>query len=181
MKYIAIILLVWLNTNQAKQETYVCKNARISLYSEAPLENIDATSSQGTSVFNAATGDLVFSMPIRSFRFQKSMMQEHFNENYMESDKYPNATFKGRIQEKVDTQKDGTYPVTVTGVLDVHGVKQNRSIKGTVAVNKGTVSMNSEFMVQCKDHRIDIPQLVFKKIAETIQIKVAATYMPYQK
>ncbi|WP_158825453.1 YceI family protein [Mucilaginibacter lacusdianchii] len=181
MKYIALILLVWLGNNQAKQETYVCKNAKISLFSKAPLEDIDATSTQGTSVYNATTGDLAFSLPIRSLQFQKSMMQEHFNENYMESDKYPNATFKGRIQEKIDTEKDGTYPVNVNGVLDVHGVKQNRSIKGTITINKGTVSMASDFMVQCKDHRIDIPQLVFKKIAESIQIKVAATYAAYKK
>ncbi|MBS7566795.1 YceI family protein [Mucilaginibacter sp. Bleaf8] len=180
MKYIALILLVWFG-NQARQETYVCKNAKISLYSKAPLEDIDATSTQGTSVFNAATGDLAFSMPIRTFKFEKSLMQEHFNENYMESDKYPNATFKGRIQEKIDVHKDGTYPVTVSGILDVHGIKQSRSIKGTVTVKNDAVSMASEFIVQCKDHQIDIPQLVFKKIAESIQIKVAANYTPYKK
>jgi hypothetical protein len=180
MKYIALILLVWLG-NQARQDTYVAKNARISLFSKAPLEDIDASSTQGTSVYNAATGDLAFSVPIRTFKFQKSMMQDHFNENYMESDKYPNATFKGRVQEKVDTEKDGTYPVTVTGTLDVHGVKQPRSIKGTITVKNAAVSMTSDFLVQCKDHKIDIPQLVFQKIAESIQIKVAANYTPYKK
>ena len=74
MKYIALILLVWLGNNQARQETYVCKNAKISLFSKAPLEDIDAISTQGTSVYNAATGDLAFSLPIRSLQFQKSMM-----------------------------------------------------------------------------------------------------------
>lgn len=180
MKYIAIILLVWFG-NQATQDTYVSKNAKVSLFSKAPLEDIDATSTQGTSVYNAATGDLAFSVPIRSFKFEKSLMQEHFNENYMESDKFPNATFKGKVQEKVDIHKDGSYPVNVSGVLDVHGVKQTRTIKGNITVKGGAVSMASEFMVMCKDHRIDIPQLVFKKIAESIQIKVAADYTPYKK
>ena len=181
MKYITLILLAWFSSNHAGQDTYVCKNAKISLYSEAPLENIDATSTKGTSVFNATTGDLVFQVPIRSFQFEKSLMQEHFNENYMESDKFPQAAFKGKIQEQVDEKKDGTYPVTVKGILDVHGVKQNRTIKGYIRVNNGNVSMASEFMVLCKDHQIEIPQLVFKKIAESIQIKVAANYSPYSK
>lgn len=180
MKYIALILLVWFS-NQAGQDTYVCKNAKISLFSSAPLEDIDATSNSGTSVFNAATGDLAFIVPIRSLQFQKSLMQEHFNENYMESDKFPNASFKGKVQEKIDTQKDGAYPATVTGVLDVHGVKQTRTIKGTITVNKGTVSLASAFTVACKDHQIEIPKLVFQKIAETIQVKVAAAYTAYKK
>jgi hypothetical protein len=181
MKYIALILLVWFSNNQAGQDTYVCKNAKISLFSSAPLEDIDATSNSGTSVFNASTGDLAFLVPIRTLQFQKSLMQEHFNENYMESDKFPNASFKGKLQEKIDVQKDGAYPVTVTGVLDVHGVKQTRTIKGTITVNKGNVSLASAFTVACKDHQIEIPKLVFQKIAETIQVKVAAGYSIYKK
>ena len=102
MKYIAIILIAWLHINQAVQGTYVCKNAKVSIFSKAPLEDIDASSQKGTSVFNASTGDLAFSVPIRSFTFEKSLMQEHFNENYMESDKYPNALFKGKIQQMPD-------------------------------------------------------------------------------
>ncbi len=181
MKYLALILLVWFKTNQTSQETYVCKNAKISIFSKAPLEDIDAASTKGTSVFNAGTGDIAFSIPIKSLTFEKSLMQEHFNENYMESDKYPNATFKGKIQDKIDVSKNGVYPVTATGVLDVHGIKQNRTIPGKMTVNNGGVSLMADFKVQCKDHQIDIPQIVFKKIAETIQVKVAATYASYKK
>ncbi|GAA4315766.1 hypothetical protein GCM10023149_12510 [Mucilaginibacter gynuensis] len=181
MKYIALILLTWFSTNQVGQEIYVCKNAKISLYSEAPLENIDASSAKAVSVFNATTGDLSFSLPIRSLQFQKALMQEHFNENYMESDKYPNATFKGKVSQKISGTQDGTFAVNVTGVLEVHGVKQNRTIPGKITVSKGVVSLSSEFMVLCKDHNIEIPQIVFKKIAESIQIKVAATYEAYKK
>ncbi|MDN5289472.1 MAG: polyisoprenoid-binding protein [Mucilaginibacter sp.] len=181
MKYIALILLVWFSNNQTSQDIYVCKNAKINLFSSAPLEDIDATSNGGTSVFNASTGDLAFSVPIRSFQFQKSLMQEHFNENYMESDKFPNASFKGKVQEKIDVQKDGSFPVNVTGVFEVHGVKQNRTIKGTINISKGAVSLSSAFTVACKDHQIEIPKLVFQKIAETIQVKVAANYTAYKK
>jgi hypothetical protein len=180
MKYIAIVLIAWLHINQAVQGTYVSKNAKVNLYSKAPLEDIDATSEKGTSVFNAATGDLAFSVPIRSFVFEKSLMQEHFNENYMESDKYPNASFKGKIQQLPNLSKNGTYPVTVTGTFETHGVKQARTIPGKIMVNDGSISMSSEFMVLCKDHKIDIPTIVFKNIAESIRIQVAAKYTLYK-
>ena len=180
MKYIGIILLAWFGINRAGQDIYVCKNAVVSLYSKAPIEDIDARSDKGTSVFNATTGELAFSVPIRSFKFDKAMMQEHFNENYLESDKYPQATFKGRLTEKPDVTKDGIYPVMVSGVFEVHGVKQSRSIPGKISVNNGAISMSSEFMVACKDHKIDIPTLVFQHIAETIRVQVSANYTPYK-
>lgn len=181
MKYIAFILLAGFGMNQAGGESYVSKNARISLYSKAPLEDIEAVSGKGVSVLNTTTGAVAFTVPIKSFQFDKSLMQEHFNENYMESDKFPNASFKGKIQEKFDVSKEGTYPVRAIGVLEVHGVKQSRTISGTIIVNKNTVRLTSEFTVQCKDHKIEIPRLVFQKIAESIQVKVSTDYTNYQK
>lgn len=180
MKHIGFILLAWYGLYQARQEIYVCKNAVVSLYSKAPIEDIDARSDKGSSVFNATTGDIAFSVPVRSFQFDKSLMQEHFNENYMESDKYPLAAFKGKITDKPDLTRDGSYPVTATGTLDVHGVKQSKTIKGSIVVNNGAITISSEFMVACKDHQIDIPTLVFSNIAENIRVRVAATYTPYK-
>jgi hypothetical protein len=177
MKHISIILLAWLSSlNLAGQTLYASKNAQISLFSTAPIEDIAAKTTAGNSVYNAATGDLVFSVAINTFRFPKSLMQEHFNSDYLESDKYPRATFKGKIQEHPDVTKNGTYPITVVGELDVHNVKQTRTIPGTITVNNGVVTMSSEFMVKCVDHHIDIPKLVFKNIAESIKMNVNATY-----
>jgi len=167
-------------TNQAGQDLYTCKNAKITLFSSAPIEDIKAASLTGASVYNAATGELDFSVSIRSFQFDKSLMQEHFNSDYMESDKFPRATFKGKIGEHIDISKDGVYPVKVTGELTVHGVTQTRNIAGSISVKNGTVSMASEFMVKCVDHHIDIPQIVFHHIAESIKISVFATYNPYK-
>ncbi|OCX50246.1 polyisoprenoid-binding protein [Mucilaginibacter sp. PPCGB 2223] len=182
MKIIGFILLAGLSIfNQAGQGIFVCKNARITLFSKAPIEDIEAKSEKGTSVYNSATGDLVFSVPVSSFVFQKSLMQEHFNENYMESDKYPTATFKGKVSGTVDVTKDGSYPVNATGVLTVHGVSQNRTIPGTITVKGGVVSMSSEFMVKCVDHKITIPTIVFHNIAESIKITVSANYDAYKK
>ncbi|HTD41884.1 MAG TPA: YceI family protein, partial [Mucilaginibacter sp.] len=137
MKYIALILLAWMTVHQAGQDIYVCKNAKINLYSSAPIEDIEATAFNGVSVYNAAAGELDFSVPIRGFHFPKALMEEHFNSDYMESDKFPKATFKGKIQEHPDLSKDGSYPVTVTGDLQVHGVTQTRTIKGNLSVSNG--------------------------------------------
>lgn len=179
MKHIIVILLAWMSViNQAGQDLYACKNATISLFSSAPIEDIAAKTSTGTSVYNATTGDLVFSVNITSFQFRKSLMQEHFNSDYLESDKYPKASFKGKIQERIDLTKNGNYPITVTGELDVHGVKQTRTIPGSITVNNGNVIMAAEFMVKCADHNIKIPKIVFHNIAETIKLNVSATYTP---
>lgn len=181
MKHICIVLLGWMSMmHQAGQDLYICKSARVTLFSSAPIEDIKAATSAGASVYNAATGELDFSVPIRSFQFEKSLMQEHFNSDYMESDKFPKATFKGKVQEHIDIAKDGTYPVKVTGQLTVHGVTQFRTVPGMISIKNGVISMASEFMVRCTDHHIDIPQIVFHHIAESIKINVSATYSPYK-
>ena len=99
----------------------------------------------------------------------------------MESDKFPKATFKGKIQEHPDLSKDGTYPVTATGDFQVHGITQTRTITGNLKVSNNVVTMTSEFMVKCADHHIEIPQIVFHHIAESIRIRVSATYAPLKK
>lgn len=177
MKYISLILLAWMSiTNQAGQDLYACKNARISLFSSAPIEDIKALSQAGTSVYNAATGELQFSVAIRSFQFEKSLMQDHFNSDYMESDKFPRAAFKGKVNEHVDITKDGSYPITTSGDLTVHGVTKQRTVSGNLTIKGGVITMTSEFMVKCADHKIEIPQIVFHNIAESIKMNVSATY-----
>jgi polyisoprenoid-binding protein YceI len=131
-------------------------------------------------VYNATTGELDFSAPIRTFQFDKAFMQQHFNSDYMESDKYPRAIFKGKIQEQIDITKEGTYTVNVVGELMVHGITEKRTIQGSLTVKNGTIYIASEFMVKCADHQIDIPQILFYHIAEIIKITVSATYSPFK-
>jgi hypothetical protein len=180
MKYVIIILLSFLNINRAGDDLYTCKNARITLFSSALIENIKAVTPDGVSVYNATTGELDFSVAISTFQFDKAFMQQHFNSDYMESDKYPRAIFKGKIQEHVDISKDGSYTVNVAGELTVHGVSQKRTIQGSLAVKNGMIYMTSEFMVKCADHNIDIPQILFYHIAESIKVNVSATFTPYK-
>jgi hypothetical protein len=179
MKHIWIIFAAWLMIHQAGGDLFVCKNARISIYSSAPIEDISAVSQSGASVFNASTSELDFKAPIRSFRFDKSLMEEHFNSDYMESDKFPMAIFKGHLAQEVDLSRDGAYKVMVSGDLTIHGVTCKRTISGLVRVRGGIVSMSAEFMVKCADHHITIPSIVFHHIAESIRVDVSATYIVY--
>jgi len=179
MKYIGILLLILFNINRGGQDLYISKNVNINLFSGALIEDIKASSSTGLSVYNAATGELDFSVTISTFKFDKAFMQQHFNSDYMESDKYPRAIFKGKIQEHVDVTKDGNYPVNATGNLTVHDITKARTIQGSLTVKNGVISMASEFIVKCADHRIDIPQILFYHIAEDIKVNISATYSPY--
>lgn len=184
MKSVLIILLLAFVSKPQAQEAarfYISKNIKTVIYSEAPVENIEATSTTGVSLINTQTGELQFNIPIRSFNFKKKLMQEHFNENYMESDKYPHARFKGKINEAIDFSTNGTYNVTTTGELDVHGVKRQRTIPGTLTINDGSISIRSRFDTRCADHNIKIPQLVFRNIAETIQVTVTGNFTPHNQ
>ncbi len=163
------------------QEVQTSKSVGISFFSSAPLEDIEAKTSNGTSVITTAKNDFFFLVPIKSFTFKSSLMQEHFNENYMESDKYPDARFSGKVNEEIDWKKDGTYNITVTGKLTVHGVDKNRTIPGTITIKGGVVSISSKFDISCKEHGIKIPSMMAEKIAEVVAVTVNGTYAPYVK
>jgi polyisoprenoid-binding protein YceI len=152
--------------------------ASAAFFSETPVENIDAVSKSMTAIIKPEGRIFAFSVPIRSFEFKNSLMQEHFNDKYLESDKYPKATFAGVILEDIDLSKPGTYEVTAKGKFTVHGVTQERTIKSTVVSKDGALQIISEFPVKIADHKIEIPKLVFTNIAESVLVKVNATLNP---
>jgi hypothetical protein len=177
MKNIVSIFLFLLAIQTQAQKIYT-KNGSISFFSKTPLENISADNNQVTSVLNQQTGDLQFSVVIKAFHFQKALMEEHFNENYMESDKYPKAIFKGIIADigKVNFAADGHYPVTVSGDLTLHGATNKVSVAGTIQVKSGSISAVSSFTIKPADYKISIPKLVKDNIAESINITVNCLY-----
>ncbi len=172
--YIAFIL-------SASAQTFVGKNVKVNLFSSTPVEDIKAASNAGIAVLNSQNQEIAVQVAVKSLNFDKKLMQEHFNENYMESDKYPLAKFKGIIEPKIDFTKDGDYNVTVKGILNVHGVDQVRTISGKVSIKNGNITINSSFDVACVAHKIKIPSLVFTKIAEVIKVTIQATLTPLNK
>lgn len=173
-----MILISGLSLQAAAQDgtVLISKNAELSFFSTAPIENIDAKSNLGVSALNTKTGDIFFKVLITTFQFRNSLMQDHFNEDYLESDKYPYAEFKGKILENIDLTKDGSYPVTVQGQLTLHNVSKDYSVKGNLVVKSGIVSASSRFDVSLADHHIAIPRLVADNIAEVVQVSVSASY-----
>lgn len=158
------------------QTSFSSKEIKVNIFSSTPLEDIKAQSINAVSVIIPKSKQIVFQIPIKSLVFSRSLMQEHFNESYMESDKFPTATFKGNIMDNVDFDKDGNYNVNVKGILNMHGISKERTIKGIITIIKGKPSINSNFDVACADHEIKIPSVVFKKIAEVISVNVSGNY-----
>ena len=177
-----LLLLIFLSAAAfCNAQVYTAKSGTASFYSEAPLENIEATSSNVQSILNTTTKSVAFIISIRSFQFRKDLMQEHFNEKYMESDKFPNATYSGKIAEEIDLSKDGTYNVTSTGKIAMHGQEKEITVPGTFTVKNGEASLQSNFPLAVADFKIEIPQLLFQNIADTVAVKVNVNYQPYKK
>jgi polyisoprenoid-binding protein YceI len=174
---LSVAALVLLASTSFAQKVYT-KNGSISFFSKSPMENIDAKNNQVMSVLNTQNGEMQFSVLIKGFHFEKALMEEHFNENYLESSKYPKASFKGTVADisKVNFAKDGSYPVTVAGDLTIHGATKKVSAPGTILVKNGVPSANSKFNIRLADYNITIPKLVKDNISETIDITVVCSY-----
>lgn len=166
--------LLCLCSDNVNAQKFYTKNGSISFFSKASLENIHAENNQVMSVLNTENGDLQFSVLIKSFNFEKALMQEHFNENYLESDKYPKATFKGSISEigKVSFLKDGVYNVVTAGDLSLHGVTKKITAPGTITIKGGKISATSKFQIKLADYNVSIPKLVKDNIAESVDVTV---------
>lgn len=159
------------------QKVFSTKNGKISFYSKAPLEDIEARNSEVESKLSSTSGQVVFMLLIKGFQFENQLMEEHFNENYMESNKYPKSDFKGYITNvsNIDFTKDGTYNAKVKGDLTIHGVTRPVETEGTLEVKGGKVVARTKFPVKLKDHNIG-GAMVGKKIAETILVDVNCQY-----
>jgi len=153
------------------QNIYMTKTGKVSFYSRAKSpEKVEADNNEVSSIMNTQTGDMVFAILMKSFHFESALMEEHFNENYLESNKFPKSTFKGKIinLSTVDFSKDGAYPVTAEGDLTIHGVTKKVSSTGSLTIKAGKISAFSKFHVKLKDFNISIPSLVANKVSEEI-------------
>lgn len=152
-------------------QKYSAESGMITFFSDATLEDIKAENKKVVSLFNSSTGAIAFSVPIVEFQFEKSLMQEHFNEKYLESEKYPKASFQGMISDfKMDTT--GEQKVQATGKLTIHGVTKEISVPGTFQNKDGKVLMAAKFIVRLEDYKVEIPQLMWQNIAEEVEVSL---------
>ena len=177
------VLLSLLSLQGMSQERYFTRNGKVSFYSDAPAEKIEAHNSQATSVIDVSTGNFEFAVLMKAFEFEKALMMEHFHENYAESDKYPKAVFKGVItnMSSVNLGKDGVYPVQYKGSMTVHGVTKEITGSGTLEVKGGKISTASTFMLLLADYNIQNPALVKDKVSKEIKVVVNAAYEKFNK
>ncbi len=174
---IMLVALIVLSIS-ASAQIYRTASGKISFFSKTPMEDIDAKSNTTVVLLNTKTNEVVFQVQNTSFNFPNKLMEEHFNEKYMESEKYINSIFSGKINETIDYTKNGSYDITVTGKLNIHGVEQLRTISGKVVVQEQSIQLVSDFKVKVADHEIEIPKLVIAKIAEVIDVHVDTTLIP---
>jgi hypothetical protein len=164
----------------ANAQKYMTKNGFIGFYSHTPMEDIKGDNNQVVGALDISTGEMVFQALIKSFHFDRALMEEHFNENYMESDKFPKSVFKGKISnlKDVDFSKNGIYNVTVEGDLTIHDVTNKISAQGTIEVVSGGINANSKFKVVPEDYKINIPGVVKDKFDKNLEVTVAMKYTP---
>jgi hypothetical protein len=164
-----------LTLNSQNVGKYEIVNGSIEFISKADLETIKATSKELKGLIDPISHSLAFRVANNSFLgFNSQLQLDHFNENYMETDLYLNCTFKGKIIDEVDFDKDGIYPVRAKGVLNIKGVSQERIIKGVIYIKGEELFLTAEFLVSLSDHDIRIPRIVQQKIAPEIEVSLTA-------
>ncbi len=180
-KLILLSAVVTAFTSEISAQIFMAQAGEASFFSPTPVENITATSKTAKYILNTKTQDIQAKIAMTSFVFEKPLMQEHFNENYVESEKYPHAILKGKINEKIDFTKDGEHPVTVTGIMSIHGVDKEYSIPGKLIVKGDQIIISSTFKLKFADHNIVIPSLYTGVIPPDTEVKINSILEPFKK
>ena len=168
-----IVFLFLLFSVQIHAQKYIGKTGKISFFSKAPIEDISAVNNNVSAVYDSNTGEIMFRLKIIDFIFPKKLMQEHFNENYLESDIYPNSVFQGKVVD-VDDNIKKTYDTRVEGNLTIHGVTNQISVIELIK-KEDIVDISANLMIRLEDYNIEIPSIMMYKIAEEIAIKINIT------
>ncbi len=183
-KYILIsLLLIAVSLKVLSQDIYYTKSGLVEFTSKTPLENIEAVNNQVVSFLKTESGSINFGILIKSFKFKNALMEEHFNENYIESDEFPKAKFKGTITniKDIDFNKDGDYTAEIKGKISIHGVTKEIEAKAEISIKDYKVIANSTIMLKPEDFDIEIPGIVREKIAKEMTVKMSINYELYKK
>ena len=183
MKLLKVFLLLIISTNLVAQDKYYTKTGQIDFFSKAPLEDITATNNQLAVILDATTGKLTFAALIKSFKFEKALMQEHFNENYLESDDFPKTKFTGSIEnfQDLDLSKEGKHKIKVAGQLTIHGETKDVSVEADFIITPEGIQAETVFVVLPEDYNIKIPKSVKDNIAKEIEVNVKILLKPKLK
>lgn len=179
LKKLFFLILLVTSVGVFAQGKFIAKNAYISFYSSTPLEDILGESNEVVTILDSENGEVVFQALMTTFHFKRALMEEHFNENYIESVKFPKTKFKGKIEGFTkDMLKAPVANIKITGQLSVHGVEKTITVPGTLGLENGKLVASSKFKVTPEDYGITIPSLVREKIGKEMEVTVKANYLP---
>lgn len=180
LSLLVLVGLLWAAPAAHGQGKYLTREGVVSFFSSSIMEDIEARSQQTSAVLDLPTQQLAFTIPIKSFQFKRTLMQEHFNENYLESDRYPKATFTGKLTalNLEALRAGGPQPVMADGNLTIHGVTQHMQVPGTLELKNGRLLVAADFSVAPADYKIEIPALVRDHIAKIVRVRVALSCDP---
>lgn len=180
MKAIFICLALLSTASFTQGQKFISEKSTVTFFSKATIEDIAAHNEKAMALFDPASGDVAFSVPIIEFQFEKSLMKEHFNEKYMETEKYPKGSFQGKITGYA-SGTTGPQQARATGKLTIHGVTKDIDVPGTIEWKGDRILLAAKFPVKLEDYKIKIPQLLFQNIAESVEVSIDFTLMPYEK
>jgi len=180
---LGFMILVAFAANLSAQDKYITKTGHVWIHSKTPVKEIEAHNRQITSILDVKTGDMIVSCFLIDFKFDNQLVEEHFNENYVESAKYPKVKFKGKVENvaSIDFTKNGTYKRMVSGVMEMHGKAVNIKKEGTAVVKDGKIIAKAAFTVTAEQFAIVIPEIVKDKIQKDIEVNVEFVYLPFKK
>ncbi|MBK6834524.1 MAG: YceI family protein [Bacteroidetes bacterium] len=183
MKKIVLLSAAVLFTLASKAQIYMAKTSEITFFSEARLENIDAKNTTGKPVMDAKSGRFSVKVSMKGFKFKSGLMEEHFNETYVESDKFPYAVFEGKIKDndKIDYTKDGVYDVVVEGKMTMHGETKDVTVTGKLTIKGTQILIDSKFKIKLADYKVIVPSGKLANIAETVDVTIKSTLDPFKK
>jgi polyisoprenoid-binding protein YceI len=179
-KLIYALLLSCIAFSAGAQDIYFTRTGKIEFHSGSSIEDIDGTNNEVSSMLNIKTGDMAFTVLVKSFHFKRALMEEHFNENYMESEKFPKASFKGKIvtMPVINMTANGSYTIQTEGELTIHGITKKISVPGKLTVSNGKITGVSSFKIILSDYNVQIPGVVAEKFSKETVINVSCVYEP---
>ncbi|MFT5257411.1 MAG: polyisoprenoid-binding protein YceI [Arenicella sp.] len=181
MKIVSIFFMCLFLVSLANaQERFLTKKGMISFFSETPIENIKAENNQVLSIVDLSKGQMAIAILMKSFMFEKALMQEHFNENYVESDKYPKATFKGNLLDFDEITKS-EVTIVIKGNLTIHGITKEMTIEALTKKTAEHIEMAGDFFIDLADFDVKIPSIVKNNISEKIKVSFRFQHKPYNK
>lgn len=160
-------------------QSYQSQQATITFFSEAAIEDIAATNFNATSVFNTETGEIEFLVQMNGFQFERSLMQQHYNERFMETAQYPAASFVGAVKG-FESAMQGKPRVSAKGKLTIHGQTREVEINGSITIVNEIITISSSFTIRLEDYKIKIPKLLWQNVTESVEVKIEFTYVPLE-